>query len=84
MPLNIKNAPAEQAVRDLAALTGETVTVAVQRAAEERLNRLRRSRGGGSLAAELLAIGRRCAALPDLDTRTPDDIIGYDEHGVPQ
>lgn len=84
MPLNIKNPPAEQAVRELAAWTGESVTTAVWRAAEERLSRLRRTRGDGSLAAELVAIGRRCAALPDLDGRTPDEILGYDEHGLPR
>jgi antitoxin VapB len=83
MALNIKNPPAEQAIRELAALTGESVTTAVRRAAEERLSRLRRMRGGDGLAAELMAIGRRCAALPDLDVRTPEEILGYDEHGLP-
>jgi len=85
MALNIKDAATEKSVRELAALTGETVTTAVRRAAEERLRRLRRERGGGrSLAAELLEIGKRCAALPDLDTRTADEILGYDAHGLPR
>jgi antitoxin VapB len=83
MPLNIKDRATEQAVRELAALTGETVTTAVRRAAEDRLHRVRRPASPGSLAAELLEIGRRCAGLPDLDTRTPDEILGYDEHGLP-
>jgi antitoxin VapB len=83
MPLNIKDESTERAVRELAALTGETVTTTVRRAAEERLQRVRRGRAGGSLAAELLAIGQRCAALPDIDQRTPDEILGYDEHGLP-
>jgi antitoxin VapB len=83
MPLNIKDRATEQSVRELAALTGETVTTAIRRAAEERLHRVRRTRAEGSLAAELLEIGRRCAALPDLDLRTPDEILGYDEHGLP-
>lgn len=30
-----------------------------------------------------MEIGRRCAALPDQDTRQPDEILGYDEHGLP-
>ena len=84
MPLNIKSPPTEQLVRELAALTGESVTTAIRRAAEERISRVRRSRGGGGLAAELVEIGRRCAALPDLDERTPDEILGYDEHGLPR
>jgi len=83
MPLNIKDRAPEQSVRELAVITGETVTTAVRRAAEERLHRVRRARGGRSLAEELLEIGRRCAALPDLDPRTPDEILGYDEHGLP-
>ena len=83
MPLNIKDAATERSVRELAALTGETVTTAVRRAAEERLQRVRGGRASGSLAAEILEIGKRCAALPDLDRRPPDEILGYDEHGLP-
>jgi antitoxin VapB len=70
-------------VRELAALTGETVAIAVRRAAEERLQRVRRTHEGRSLAAEILKIGERCASLPDLDTRTADEILGYDAHGLP-
>ena len=83
MPLNIKDRVTEQSVRELAALTGESVTTAVRRAAEDRLQRVRKTRSAGSLTAELLEIGRRCAALPDLDKRTPDEILGYDERGLP-
>lgn len=57
MPLNIKDRASEQSVRELAAPTGETVTAAVRRTAEERLHRIRRSRVSGSLATELLEIG---------------------------
>jgi len=35
------------------------------------------------LAESLSEIGRRCAALPDLDTRTPEEILGFDAHGLP-
>jgi antitoxin VapB len=55
----------------------------VRRAAEERLRHVRRARTAGSLAAEILDIGRRCASLPDFDTRSTDAILGYDEHGLP-
>jgi antitoxin VapB len=83
MSLNIKDPATEKFVRQLAAAAGESVTTAVRRAAEERLQRVRRQQSGRSLAAEILEIGRRCAALPDLDTRTADEILGYDEHGLP-
>jgi len=82
MPLNIKDPVTEEAVRALAARTGETVTLAVRRAAEERLQRVRQQ-AGRSLAADLLEIGARCAALPDIDRRPPDEILGYDSHGLP-
>jgi antitoxin VapB len=83
MPLNIKDLATEKSVRELASVTGETVTTVVRRAAEERLQRVRRDHAGRSLARELLEIGRRCAALPDLDRRTADEILGYDEAGLP-
>ena len=83
MPLNIKDPATEKSVRELAAVTGETVTAAVRRAAEERLQRVRREHAGRSLAVEILEIGRRCAALPDLDRRSADEILGYDEAGLP-
>jgi len=84
MSLNIKDLATEKFVREPAAITGESVMAAVRRAAEERLQRVRLQRAGRSLAAEMLEIGRRCAALPDLDTRTADEILGYDAHGVPR
>jgi antitoxin VapB len=83
MPLNIKDPATERAVRELAALTGENVTTSVHRAAEERLTRVRRAQRGRSLADEILEIGARCSALPDLDSRSAEEIIGYDEHGLP-
>ena len=84
MPLNIKDPETEKSVRELAALTGETVTAAIHRAAEERLQRVRRKHPGRDLAEEILEIGRRCAALPDLDRRTAEEIIDYDENGLPR
>jgi antitoxin VapB len=84
MPLNIKDPVTERFVRELAALAGESVTTAVRRAAEERLQRLQRQKSVRSLAAEILEIGRRCAAHPDLDTRTSEQILGYDEDGLPR
>ncbi len=72
MPLSIKDPATEKFVRELAALTGETVTAASRRAAEERLQRIGRERSGRSLAAEILDIGRRCAARLDRIERRLD------------
>ena len=34
------------------------------------------------LAQELLAIGKHCAALPLVDKRSPDEILGYNAQGL--
>jgi antitoxin VapB len=83
MPLNIKDINTEKVVTELAAIAGETVTTAVRNAAEERLQRIRRDKSGKRLADELLVISAGCSALPDLDTRSTDELLGYDEHGLP-
>jgi antitoxin VapB len=84
MALNIRNAETERLVAELALLTGRTKTEAVNEAIRDRLERLRRERSGRSLADELDDIGRRCAKLPVLDARPADEVVGYDEHGVPR
>ena len=84
MALNIRSAEAEALATELARLTGETKTDAVTKAVRDRLERVKRGRNRRSLADELDAIGKQCAALPVLDPRTPDEIIGYDEQGLPR
>ena len=84
MALNIRNAETERLAAELALLTGRTKTEAVAEAIRDRLERLRRERSGRSLADELDEIGRRCAKLPVRDGRPADEIIGYDEYGVPR
>lgn len=83
MALNIRNPETERLAAELARETGETKTEAVTKALRDRLNRLRRARAGRSLAEELDAIARHCAALPVLDARPADEILGYDERGLP-
>lgn len=83
MALNIKDPKTEQMVRELSALTGESITAAVRSAAEERLQRLRRRRSRGDLAEEIMEIARHCASLPVFDDRSADEILGYDEDGLP-
>jgi len=84
MPLSIKSPEADRLARELAAKTGETMTVAVTIALRERLAREERKRRNcHSLAADLMEIGRHCASLPVFDARTSDEILGYDENGLP-
>lgn len=82
MAISIKNDRAEQLARQVAATTGESLTEAVIRSLEERLERLKGRRSAPDLAETLMAIGRRCSSLPDLDTRSADEILGYDEKGA--
>jgi antitoxin VapB len=84
MALNIRNEEAERLAAALAKLTGETKTEAVIRALKDRLARVRAERTRRRLADELDAIGQHCARLPVRDRRAPDEILGYDEHGVPR
>jgi antitoxin VapB len=84
MPLNIKDPATDKVVRELAALTGEGVTAAVRRSVEERLSRVRRQAVRRNLAAELQEIADHCASLPELDERSAEEILGYDEHGLPR
>jgi antitoxin VapB len=83
MPLNIRNKLAEELASALAKLTGETKTEAVTQSLRERLERLRRAHAKRRLADELDEIALHCSKLPILDPRSADEIVGYDEHGLP-
>jgi antitoxin VapB len=84
MAISIKAPEADRLARELAAVTGETITEAVIVAMRERLAREeRRQQNSDSLLEEIRAISHHCASLPVLDTRTDDEILGYDENGIP-
>ena len=79
MVLSIKSARADQLARELAELTGESITEVVVASLEARLElerRRRREPGLGDIVG-------RFQLLPVLDERHPDEILGYDEHGLP-
>ena len=84
MALNIRNQEAERLAEAVAKLAGETKTEAVTRALRDRLAKLRRERAGRRLADDLDEIARDCARLPVRDPRPADEILGYDEHGLPR
>jgi len=67
MPISIKDPETDRLARALAAATGESLTEAIRRALQDRLDReTRRSR------------------LPVLDPRSAEEIVGYDDHGLPR
>jgi antitoxin VapB len=84
MPLSIKSLETERLVRELAAKTGESLTGTIQKALEERLERINREKRSRAVASQLEEILRRVDQLPILDPRSADEIIGYDENGLPR
>ena len=84
MALNIRNQETELLAETLAKLAGETKTEAVTKALRDRLARLRRERSRRRLADELDRIAEHCASLPLLDARKDEEILGYDENGLPR
>ncbi len=84
MPLSIRNPRAEKLAREVAAISEENLTQAIIHSLEERLERLQGRRTSVDIAEEIIKISKRCSSLPDQDTRTPDEILGYDKIGVPE
>jgi len=84
MSLNIKNEETHRRVRQLAKMTGESMTAAVDKAVEERLRRIRGAKKGG-LAERLLQIGRECAAhMKEPYLSIDHGEMLYDEKGLPK
>lgn len=85
MAFNVKNDETDRLVRELMELTGESLTEAVTVSVTERLDRERAARRGDESrrrAAFLAAVARLQASVID-DPRSDDEIVGYDEWGVP-
>jgi antitoxin VapB len=82
--LSIKHDEADRLARALARETGETLTEAVVIALRERLDRVRHPSRAKRRLARLRALQARLAKLPTRDDRSADEILGYDEHGLPR
>ncbi len=80
--LNIKDSEAYALAAELARIEKKSLTEVVKDALREKLTRQQDQRR--KLADRLMEIGARCSSLPVLDPRSPDEIIGYDENGVPR
>ncbi len=83
MALNIKDPETDRLARELADTTGESITVATKTALAERLRRVRTELDRDerfALLDRIIADGR---ARRVVDARSADEIIGYDEHGLP-
>jgi len=87
MGILIRNEGTEKKIRRLARRTGQTLTAAVDRAVDTELARLgptgkKKGRVDRKRLAKLLAY---FDSLPRINEHlTDDEIIGYDEHGLPK
>lgn len=85
MVLSIKDPEADRLARKVARITGETITEAVVVSLRERLAREEaRKRDIEGLLEDVKAIGDHFTSLPLLDDRPDDEILGYDDHGIPR
>ncbi|MBW4462996.1 MAG: type II toxin-antitoxin system VapB family antitoxin [Nodosilinea sp. WJT8-NPBG4] len=86
MGMNIQDPQAHRMAQELAELTGQSLTDAVKMALQQALAKFKASKTAPQprpLVDRLNEIALRCAALPDYDNRSADEILGYDEHGLP-
>ena len=81
MKVEIDDPEFDQAVKELAAATGESEDASLKIAIRERLDRVTH-RKGREFLERIREIQDRVAAMPELDPRPADEIIGYNEHGV--
>lgn len=84
MALSIKTTEADRLARELAALTHESLTEAVTNALRERLERVARTEEPASVADRLERLSIEYSRLRVEDHRSPDELIGYDEDGLPR
>jgi antitoxin VapB len=85
MALNIKNPETEKLVRELARRRGQGITEALTDVVRREVERERRKPQRQSyeeFSRGIDEIVERVKRLPVLDHRTPDEIIGYNEHGL--
>jgi antitoxin VapB len=83
MALNIKSSEAHRLAQALAEARGTSLTEAVTAALSASLEAEKATVSADLLLAEVAEIQTFVAALPDLDARSPDEILGYDDHGLP-
>lgn len=87
MALSIKNREVEHLARELARISGKSITEAVRDSLKRELERAKvvaQARPKeDDFVERVMAIARRCAALPVLDNRSADEILGYGDDGLP-
>jgi antitoxin VapB len=83
MALSIKNPDVDQLARELAEITGESLTDAIANALKERLEREAGKRNRNRFREDIHRIQQRISRLDHRNKLSDEDIIGYDEAGIP-
>lgn len=82
MPISIKDPETDRKIRELAALTGESITTSVRTAIEQRLRR-ESARQRSGVAERLLRLSLAKGGKKRFD-ETAEEAIDYDENGLPR
>lgn len=83
MALSIKDPDVDRLARKLAKITGENITEAIYNALEERLEKETGRKRTSMFRDEVKRIQDRISRLPQKGQQTDEDLIGYNEHGIP-
>lgn len=83
MSLNIKNPETHRLARQVAERTGDSLTGAVTEALRQRLASLEGAGPDPDVLAAIVEVQGFVKTLPDRDTRTAEEILGYDGAGLP-
>lgn len=85
MALNIKNEETCDLAKQLANMTGESLTAVITNALREKVERLQQKKNKKAHAEELLMIGQRCAShIKEPVSSLNHGNILYDKHGLPK
>ncbi len=84
MALSIKKPEVDRMARELAELTGESLTEAISKALRERLERESGRKQTNRFREEIKRIRDRVERLPRMDDRSDEELIGYDSYGLPE
>jgi antitoxin VapB len=84
MAINIKDPRTDELAREVARQSGESLTEAIRVALEERLQRLTGRRRAATRREKLYEILHRVDVLPRVDERSEEEILGFDEQGIPR
>ena len=82
MAISIRNPEAVNLARGMAQERGVTITQIVTEALEEKRRRESSVHKESAFIREIMDISGRCSRLKVLDSRSEDEILGYDEKGL--